>query len=161
MTTLMLILHVVAALLLLGPVTVAVSTFHVRAREAHNGNDLARGSVRTLFTITNTYGLISLIVPLLGVGLLLSNMSYLREGRFHASILLSVIAWGILFFLIVPRQKKMMAALGLSDDDDGVPSEKRTGEATIENWDKAVSQLSMFGGIFSALWVIVAILMVI
>ena len=106
----MLILHVVAALLLLGPVTVAVSTFHVRAREAHNGNDLARGSVRTLFTITNTYGLISLIVPLLGVGLLLSNMSYLREGRFHASILLSVIAWGILFFLIVPRQKKMMAA---------------------------------------------------
>lgn len=157
----MLILHVVAALLLLGPVTVAVSTFHVRAREAHNGNDLARGSVRTLFTITNTYGLISLIVPLLGVGLLLSNMSYLREGRFHASILLSVIAWGILFFLIVPRQKKMMAALGLSDDDDGVPSEKRTGEATIENWDKAVSQLSMFGGIFSALWVIVAVLMVI
>ena len=157
----MLILHVVAALLLLGPVTVAVSTFHVRAREAHNGNDLARGSVRTLFTITNTYGLISLIVPLLGVGLLLSNMSYLREGRFHASILLSVIAWGIQFFLIVPRQKKMMAALGLSDDDDGVPSEKRTGEATIENWDKAVSQLSMFGGIFSALWVIVAILMVI
>ena len=99
----MLILHVVAALLLLGPVTVAVSTFHVRAREAHNGNNLARGSVRTLFTITNTYGLISLIVPLLGVGLLLSNMSYLREGRFHASILLSVIAWGILFFLIVPR----------------------------------------------------------
>ena len=157
----MLILHVVAALLLLGPVTVAVSTFHVRAREAHNGNDLARGSVRTLFTITNTYGLISLIVPLLGVGLLLSNMSYLREGRFHASILLSVIAWGILFFMIVPRQKKMMAALGLSDDDDGVPSEKRTGEATIENWDKAVSQLSMFGGIFSALWVIVAVLMVI
>ena len=157
----MLILHVVAALLLLGPVTVAVSTFHVRAREAHNGNDLARGSVRTLFTITNTYGLISLIVPLLGVGLLLSNMSYLREGRFHASILLSVIAWGILFFLIVPRQKKMMAALGLSDDDDNAPGEKRTGEATIENWDKAVSQLSMFGGIFSALWVIVAVLMVI
>mgnify|MGYP000965120921 CR=1 FL=1 len=154
----MLILHVVAALLLLGPVTVAVSTFHVRAREAHNGNDLARGSVRTLFTITNTYGLISLIVPLLGVGLLLSNMSYLREGRFHASILLSVIAWGILFFLIVPRQKKMMAALGLSDDDN---SEKHAGAATIENWDKAVSQLSMFGGIFSALWVIVAVLMVI
>ena len=157
----MLILHVVAALLLLGPVTVAVSTFHVRAREAHNGNDLARGSVRTLFTITNTYGLISLIVPLLGMGLLLSNMSYLREGRFHASILLSVIAWGILFFRIVPRQKKMMAALGLSDDDDGVPSEKHAGAATIENWDKAVSQLSMFGGIFSALWVIVAVLMVI
>ena len=88
-------------------------------------------------------------------------MSYLREGRFHASILLSVIAWGILFFLIVPRQKKMMAALGLSDDDDGVPSEKHAGAATIENWDKAVSQLSMFGGIFSALWVIVAVLMVI
>ena len=65
----MLILHVVAALLLLGPVTVAVSTFHVRAREAHNGNNLARGSVRTLCTITNTYGLICLIVPLLGVGL--------------------------------------------------------------------------------------------
>ena len=157
----MLILHVVAALLLLGPVTVAVSTFHVRAREAHNGNDLARGSVRTLFTITKTYGLISLIVPLLGVGLLLSNMSYLREGRFHASILLSVIAWGVLFFLIIPRQKKMMSALGLSDDDDDVPSEKHVDAATIENWDKAVSQLSMFGGIFSALWVIVAILMVI
>ena len=157
----MLILHVVAALLLLGPVTVAVSTFHVRAREAHNGNDLARGSVRTLFTITNTYGLISLIVPLLGVGLLLSN-HVLPAGRPLPCIdFAQRYRVGNPVFLIVPRQKKMMAALGLSDDDNDVPSEKHAGAATIENWDKAVSQLSMFGGIFSALWVIVAVLMVI
>lgn len=52
----MLILHVIAAILFLGPVTVATSTFQVRALEAHRGNETARGSATVLHKISNTYG---------------------------------------------------------------------------------------------------------
>ena len=160
MTTVFLILHVLAALLLLGPITVAVSTFHVRAFEAHEGNSDARGVAKVLHRITRTYGMVSLIVPMLGVGLLLSETSYLKEGRFHVSILLSVIAWALLFFVIVPRQKAMLSALGITAED-AEEGEETSPRAEIANWAKAKSQLSMFGGIFSALWVVVAVLMVI
>ena len=152
----MLILHVIAAILFLGPVTVATSTFQVRALEAHRGNETARGSTTVLHKISNTYGLLSLLVPLLGFGVLFSDITFLKEGRMHASILITFIAWALLFFLILPRQKKMMAALGLLDEDD-MPSEP----VEIANWDKAKSQLAMFSGIFAALWLVITVLMVI
>ncbi|WJZ02329.1 hypothetical protein CFREI_05165 [Corynebacterium freiburgense] len=152
----MFILHVLAAILFLGPVTVATSTFQVRALEAHNGNDAARGSATVLHKISNTYGLLSLLVPLLGFGVLFSNMAYLKEGRMHASITITIIAWALLFFLILPKQKKMMAALGLLDKED-MPDQP----VEIADWGKAKSQLAMFSGIFAALWVIVAVLMMV
>lgn len=151
----MLILHVLAAILFLGPVTVATSTFQVRALEVHNGNDAAKGAASVLHKISNTYGLLSLLVPLLGFGVLFSDMTFFKEGRMHTSILLSFIAWALLFFLILPRQKKMMAALNLLEEDD-MPAEP----VHIADWNKAKGQLAMFSGIFAALWLVVAVLMV-
>lgn len=151
----MLILHVVAAILFLGPVTVATSTFQVRALEAHNGNEHAKGSAAVLHKISNTYGFLSILVPLLGFGVLFSDMAFLKEGRMHASITISIVAWALLFFLILPRQKKMMAALGLLDKED-MPDKP----VEIADWKKAKGQLAMFSGIFAALWLIVAVLMV-
>lgn len=154
MTSILVALHVITAILFLGPVTVAVSTFHTKALAAHSGDANALGAAQNLHKITKSYGTLSLIVPLLGVAVFLSNSHFMKEGGFHASIALAVIAWAVLFFLILPRQRKMLAALGGLDESEDV-----TAAAQIEDWNKAKGQLSMFGGIFSLLWVVIAILM--
>lgn len=151
----MIAIHAIAAILFLGPATVANSQFHVRAYDAHHGNTQAAGSAKTLFKISQSYGMLSLLVPLLGIAIMLLDWSFYKsEGQFHAAIALSVITWALLLFVIFPRQKKMMGALGLLEDD-----EQATKTYEIENWDKAKSQLSMFGGIWALLWVIIAVLM--
>ena len=151
----MIAIHAIAAILFLGPATVANSQFHVRAYDAHNGNTQAAGSAKTLFKISQSYGMLSLLVPLLGIAIMLLDWSFYKsEGQFHAAIALSVITWALLLFVIFPRQKKMMGALGLLEDD-----EQAAKNYEIENWDKAKSQLSMFGGIWALLWVIIAVLM--
>ncbi|WP_211440285.1 DUF2269 domain-containing protein [Corynebacterium glutamicum] len=155
MTTIMIAIHAIAAILFLGPATVANSQFHVRAFDAHNGNTQAAGSAKTLFKISQSYGMLSLLVPLLGIAIMLLDWSFYKsEGQFHAAIALSVITWALLLFVIFPRQKKMMGALDLLEDD-----EQAAKTYEIENWDKAKSQLSMFGGIWALLWVIIAVLM--
>ncbi|AGT05151.1 putative membrane protein [Corynebacterium glutamicum MB001] len=155
MTTIMIAIHAIAAILFLGPATVANSQFHVRAYDAHNGNTQAAGSAKTLFKISQSYGMLSLLVPLLGIAIMLLDWSFYKsEGQFHAAIALSVITWALLLFVIFPRQKKMMGALDLLEDD-----EQAAKTYEIENWDKAKSQLSMFGGIWALLWVIIAVLM--
>ncbi|MCQ9352001.1 DUF2269 domain-containing protein [Corynebacterium sp. 153RC1] len=153
MGTLLILLHVIAAILFLGPVTVAVSTFHARAYEASQGSEQAKGAARNLLKITRTYGTLSLLVPLIGFGVMFTG-DYWSDGKFHASIALSVIAWALLLFVILPRQQKLAGALGILEAD-----EQEAKAYTVDNWDKEKSQLSMFGGIFSLLWVIVAILM--
>ena len=151
----MIAIHAIAAILFLGPATVANSQFHVRAYDAHNGNTQAAGSAKTLFKISQSYGMLSLLVPLLGIAIMLLDWSFYKsEGQFHAAIALSVITWALLLFVIFPRQKKMMGALGLLEDD-----EQAAKTYEIENWEKAKSQLSMFGGIWALLWVIIAVLM--
>lgn len=153
MDTLFIVLHVLAAVLFLGPVTVATSTFHVRAYDAHKGNEAAKGAAKNLLRISQTYGILSLLVPLLGLVLMFTG-DHWSDGKFHASITLSLIAWALLLFVILPRQRKMAGALGIGDPEDAAAADSL-------NWDKAKSQLSMFGGIFALLWVIVLVLMMI
>lgn len=151
----MIAIHAIAAILFLGPATVANSQFHVRAYDAHNGNTQAAGSAKTLFKISQSYGMLSLLVPLLGIAIMLLDWSFYKsEGQFHAAIALSVITWALLLFVIFPRQKKMMGALGLLEND-----EQAAKTYEIENWEKAKSQLSMLSGIWALLWVIIAVLM--
>lgn len=156
MTTILIVLHVLAAVLFLGPVTVAVSTFQTRAVNAHAGNARAAGAASVLHKITSLYGMLAALVPLLGVAVMLTDSAYMTQGRFHAAIGLAVVAWIILLLLIIPRQKKMMGALGLLDAADLDPEKDVLSE---EAWGKTKSQLSMFGGIFSLLWVIMLVLM--
>ncbi|MDO4910509.1 MAG: DUF2269 domain-containing protein [Corynebacterium sp.] len=154
---LVVILHVIAALILLGPVTVAISSFGPAILAASKGDQLARGRAFNSFKITRIYGLLSLIIPILGLAAMFTDGSYWSQGKFHASILLSVIAWALLFFVIAPRQKKAIDALQIVEEGEEAPAEI----PVIEDWDKVKSQSAMFGGIFSLLWVIVAILMLV
>ena len=152
MGSLLTIVHVLAAVLLLGPVTVAVSQFQVQALKAHEGDTTAGGAARVLYRITQTYGTLSLLVPLVGFAIMFTG-DYWHEGRFHTSLLLSIIGWALLLFIIMPRQKTMMGALRL------LPEDELTHDFQVADWKKAKSQLAIFGGIFSLLWVITAILM--
>ncbi|MBC3186175.1 DUF2269 domain-containing protein [Corynebacterium sp. zg-331] len=155
MYTILLILHVLTAALFLGPVTVAVSSFQVHATKARDNDPQATGMANLMHRITSSYGVLSLLVPLLGVAVMFTDPgTYWKNGLFHAALLLALLAWALLLFLIIPRQKKMMAALGLAEDD-----EAPEGDAHIADWDKAKGQLSMFGGIFALLWVMILVLM--
>lgn len=157
-STIFIFLHVLTAVLFLGPVTYATSTFQVRAVAAHEGSgkdaEKAAGMAQLLHKVTNTYGMLSLLVPILGVAVMFTDSAYWTMGNFHAAIALSVVAWALLLFLIIPRQKKMVGALRLLDAEEA-------GDKTFEvaDWKKAKSQLSMFGGIFALLWVIILVLM--
>src|SRR5699024_9079067 len=100
----------------------------------------------TLHRLTSQYGPISAIVPVAGIAIFLTNLSVFgTQGRFHISILLSVIAWVLLIAVIIPRQKKTLEAL-------------ESGSNAVD-FTKAKKQLSMFGGIFNLLWIITALLM--
>ena len=156
MTTILIVFHVLAAVLFLGPVTVAISTFQTQAVKAQAGDTRAAGAASVLHKLTNVYGMLAALVPLLGVGIMMTDSAYWSDGRFHIAITLAVIAWLILLFLIIPRQKKMMGSLGLLDAADHDPE---SDVLPAEKFDKTKSQLSMFGGIFALLWVIMLILM--
>ncbi|HJD78188.1 MAG TPA: DUF2269 domain-containing protein, partial [Corynebacterium pollutisoli] len=148
MTTILIVFHVLAAVLFLGPVTVAISTFQTQAVKAQAGDTRAAGAASVLHKLTNVYGMLAALVPLLGVGIMMTDSAYWSDGRFHIAITLAVIAWLILLFLIIPRQKKMMGSLGLLDAADHDPE---SDVLPAEKFDKTKSQLSMFGGIFSLL----------
>lgn len=154
MTTILIALHVLAAVLFIGPVTFAVSSFHVQATKARDGDPRAAGAARILHRLSGTYGMLAAIVPLLGVTVMFTDPAYWSRGQFHVALLLAVVAWIILLALIVPRQKKMMGELGLLDPADHDPETD-----VVADWDKARRQLSVFGGVFSLLWLVMFALM--
>lgn len=162
-TQLVLIVHVLAAILLLGPVTVATSMFPKLALAARDGEAGTVGAARTMHAISRTYGTVSLLVPLFGFGVMFSSLSwYAKSGALHVSILLSVIAWAILYFLIIPRQRVMLAGIGVADSDESATDEeflKRVATAEKTDYTKQKKQLAMFSGVFALLWFVVAILM--
>ncbi len=146
MTSLLIAIHVLAAVLLMGPVMITVSAYQGQMMKAKDGDAKALGAATTLHRLTSQYGPLSAIVPVAGIAVFLTNLSaFGSEGRFHISILLAVIAWVILIAVIIPRQKKTLAALEGGDQ--------------VVDFAKEKKQLSMFGGIFNLLWIITALLM--
>ena len=74
--------------------------------KAAQGDQAALGSARVLHNITNTYGYISAIVPILGLGAFLSDIdAYKSAVNFHIAILVAIIAWCLLLFVILPKQR--------------------------------------------------------
>ncbi|MCQ9340127.1 DUF2269 domain-containing protein [Corynebacterium phoceense] len=153
MTTLAIAIHVIAAILLVGPVMVSTSMFPAQIANAQGGNT---GALSILHRITKTYGLFSAIVPVLGVAVFLTDLAtYGKQGQFHASIALAIVAWALLIFVVIPKQKAVVAALGGDTDtvQAAAPADKPV------DLEKSRSQIAMFSGIFNLLWIIIAILM--
>lgn len=145
MSSLLIFLHVFAAILLVGTVCISTSAFPGLVEKAAAGDASAAGAASILNKITSTYGYISAIVPVLGLAVFLTDLSaYKSEVQFHIALLLAVIAWVILLVVIIPKQNKAMAAIATPGTADAAKLKK---------------QLAMFSGIFNLLWVVCAILM--
>ncbi len=151
MSKFLLIVHVLAAIVAIGPVTVAASMFPPAARRAlADPADLdAVSSVRLLHRICRVYSLIALAVPVFGFGTA-SSMGVLGSPWLIASIVLTACAAGTLVAFVLPRQGAILA--GVEGGATG------PGAAAVSG---VTARLAMFTGVFNLLWALVTVLMII
>ncbi|MFJ9583806.1 protease [Streptomyces acidicola] len=167
MTKLLLSLHVIAAIVAIGPVTVAASMFPPSARQAlaEPGSERAVSNVRLLHRICRVYAGLGIAVPVFGLATA-GAMGVMGDPWLITSIALTVIAAIVLVVLVLPRQEEILDGLG-DTTTTGAGTDLGTGAgpvpartATLTN-PKATAQLAMFTGIFNLLWAVVTILMIV
>jgi hypothetical protein len=138
--TVLLSVHVVLAIVLIGPMTVAVSLFPRYARAASGDVDSSASVAAVLHRISRAYAVLGLSVPVAGLALA-SRMGVLGDTWVVASLAITVAAAALLAAVVLPDQRRAMAA-------PRPPGARRT-EPRV--WAP---------GVFALLWVIVVVLMV-
>jgi uncharacterized membrane protein len=147
--------HVLAAIVFIGPVTMAVSLFPRYAAQALDDNrSSAEPVARLLHRISRVYSVLGLAVPVLGLALAL-HMGVLGDVWLLASIVLTVVAAVLLAAVVLPAQHRAMALLDLG------PGDGPEAATAVERWVAGAKQLSTSSGIFAPLWAVVVVLMVV
>ncbi|MFC5835255.1 hypothetical protein [Nonomuraea insulae] len=136
MTKLFLSVHVLAAIVAVGPVTVAASMFPATLRRA--GHD-SLTTLRMLHRICRVYSAVGIAVPVFGFATA-SSLGVLGDTWLIASIILTAAAAAILGLLILPAQDTALATA----PDPG-----------------PAGRLAMLTGVFNLLWATVTVLMII
>lgn len=134
-TKVLLSLHVLAAVVAVGPVTVAASMFPSAA---------GRGDIhamRLLHRVCRVYAVLGLAVPVLGLATAVS-LGVLGNVWLIVSIVLTVIAAAVLGLAVLPAQ------------------EAAVNEAWETTKGAASRRLSMVAGLFNLLWAAVVVLMI-
>ncbi|WP_280246363.1 hypothetical protein [Nocardia abscessus] len=143
MTKFLLSVHVLAAIIAVGPVTVAASMFPATTRRALA--DAAPGHspavLGTLHRICRVYALLGLVVPAFGLLTALS-LGVLGDTWLVVSIGLTAAAAGVLAMLVLPGQQKVLA-----DITGATPT--------------LIRRLAMDAGVFNLLWAVVTVLMIV
>ncbi|MFF8018091.1 hypothetical protein [Streptomyces sp. NPDC007929] len=142
MTKILLSLHVLAAIVAIGPVTVAASMFPPAARRTTPAGGV--GTPALLHRICRVYAGVGLSVPVLGLATA-AAMGVLGSGWLITSIALTAAAAGILMAFVLPGQEELLDRL----KEERAPEHRDT------------AQLAMFTGIFNLLWATVTVLMVV
>ncbi|WP_405882153.1 DUF2269 family protein [Streptomyces sp. NBC_01136] len=152
MTKFLLAVHVLAAIVAVGPVTVAASMFPPSARKAlaAPGDAQALSTVRVLYSICRVYAIVGVVVPAFGFATA-QNMGVLGDTWLIVSIVLTALAAVVLAALVLPRQAAIMEGIGESPDG--------AGESGVIQ--RATARLAMFTGLFNLLWATVTILMIV
>ncbi|MER7808251.1 DUF2269 family protein [Streptomyces sp900116325] len=147
MTKLLLSLHVLAAVLAIGPVTVAASMFPGALRSAHAepGDGVALTNLLMLHRICRVYAVIGIAVPVFGFATA-SSLGVLGSGWLITSIVLTAAAAAILALLILPAQDR---ALATAQTPGSAPGPRSAG------------RLAMHTGVLNLLWATVTVLMII
>ncbi|MEO3973240.1 DUF2269 family protein [Streptomyces sp. CAU 1734] len=155
MNKIFLILHVLAAILAVGPVAVAASIFPraLRHARAHPGDAGALSALRTLHRICRVYAGVGISVPVLGLATAL-GLGVLGSAWLIASMILTVIAAAVLWVLVLPEQESALAAA--ETPGSGSESVPESGSGA-----RAGARLAMLTGVFNLLWATVTILMII
>jgi hypothetical protein len=135
---LLLSVHVLAAILAIGPVAVAASMFPPAARVAHLAPDDPRKSAvpGVLHRITRVYAVIGIFVPVFGIATG-AALGVLGDAWLIVSMVLTAAAAALLIGLILPGQQRV---LGTGDPD---------------------RRLAMSTGLFNLLWAAVVVLMIV
>lgn len=133
MTALLLSVHVLAAIVLIGPIAVAASLFTRYARTEPDS-----GAPRLLHRICRGYALAGLAVPVFGLATAL-QMGVLADPWLLISIVLTLIAAALLALVILPAQSAMLT----------------------EPVAATAKRLTMTTGIFNLIWAAVVVLMIV
>ncbi|MFE7973948.1 hypothetical protein [Streptomyces shenzhenensis] len=166
MTKFLLSVHVLAAVLAIGPVTVAASMFPKALRHAHSepGAPEPLTTLRMLHRICRVYAVFGLAVPVFGFATA-SSLGVLGDAWLITSIVLTAVAAAVLALLILPTQEEALAAAeasGTPIPSDGSP-EPGSGspEPGSGSGSRVPGRLAMLTGIFNLLWATVTVLMII
>ncbi|MET9378168.1 hypothetical protein ABZX98_29225 [Streptomyces sp. NPDC002992] len=163
MTKLLLSIHVLAAILVVGPITVAASLFPRYARQATSGDgdgdggregnedgggDRSRDSAvaAVLHRICRGYAVAGVAVPVFGIATAV-QLGVLTDAWLISSLVLTAAAAAVLILAILPRQQRMLAG-GPHTADDGAAR-------------ALAARLAMLTGVFNLLWAIVVVLMIV
>lgn len=153
MAKILLSIHVLAAILLIGPVTIAASLFPRYARRAlADGPEQrsAEGSARLLHRICRVYAVVGISVPAFGIGTA-EVMGVMGSAWLIASMALTAVAAVLLGIAVLGTQDNVVTQL---DNPDRTPT---AAEALIAR----LPRLSMITGLFALAWLIVVVLMIV
>ena len=134
MSKVLLSVHVLAAILAVGPVAVAASMFPAAVRRA----DVK--SATLLHRICRVYAYAAIAVPVFGFGVA-GTMHVMGDPWLLVSIGLTAVAAAVLALLVLPRQKRLLLT--------GKPASDTLG------------RLAMLTGVFNLLWAVVTVLMIV
>lgn len=150
MDKLLLSLHVVASIVLIGPITMAASLFPRYARQALTDDEPHQSAAvaRILHRVSRTYAVLAISVPVLGI-VLAARMGVLTDLWVVLSLVLTAAAAVLLAGFVVPSQTRAVGVI------DGV------GSTDAAHAADHLRQLSMTTGIFALLWVVVVVLMIV
>lgn len=142
MTAFLLSVHVLAAILTVGPVAVAASMFPSVARAA--GATGHACAVRVLHRITRVYAVIGILVPVFGLATG-ARFGVLGDAWLIVSMVLTAAAAVLLVARILPGQTSLLAAL-----DEPPPG----------GLERISGRLARHTGMFNVLWAVVVVLMI-
>ncbi|MFI6978699.1 hypothetical protein ACIBSV_08865 [Embleya sp. NPDC050154] len=148
MTKLLLSVHVLAAILAVGSIAVAASMFPRYALQAcgDDPNGRAAAIAALLHRVCRGYAVAGLAVP--GFGLVTgAALGVLTDAWLIVSLVLTVIAAGVLALAVLPDQQRLLGTAG--------------GPSAGETARPMATRLSMVTGIFNLLWAIVVVLMIV
>ncbi|WP_329538093.1 DUF2269 family protein (plasmid) [Streptomyces sp. NBC_01450] len=153
MAKFLLSVHVLGAILLIGPVTIAASLFPRFARQALGDGpeqESAEGPVRLLHRICRVYAVAGVSVPAFGVGTA-QVMGVMGSAWLIASMALTVVAAILLGIAVLGTQDDVVTHL---DKPERTP-------ASAESLIARLPRLSMITGLFALAWLIVVVLMIV
>lgn len=150
MTKVLLSVHVLVAILAIGPIAVAASMFPRYARQlTAEGEDRAGRAAEVaavLHRICRGYALFGIAVPVFGFATA-ARLGVLTDVWLVVSIALTAVAAAVLAMAILPGQQRVMASAG--------------GSAAADTPPPPASRLAMLTGVFNLLWTVVVILMIV
>ncbi|MFF9915429.1 DUF2269 family protein [Streptomyces sp. NPDC013457] len=141
MTKLLLSIHVLAAILVVGPITVAASLFPRYARQTSSVAAL-------LHRICRGYAVAGVAVPVFGIATAI-QLGVLTDVWLITSLVLTAIAAAVLILAILPGQRRML---------DGAETAGGPGDSASR---ATAARLAMLTGVFNVLWAVVVVLMIV